>query len=1089
MTVAIQEVTNSATFGTWLQRTNDIVYIISTNAVTADSSYGGQITTGNAAVNGYFAANNVRVKDRLGGGNSSVNSTMYVFTNTNFGNSSVVVSANVWGNVWVNETLYIANNTDRTSYITANSTLITFANTTSSANVTPIYFKTGISTVNTIAVSVGANVIVNSTAYYTGNDSINSISNSINFALSNGTTSNVNIASDKFFLGNSVANSTITGINHSHKTNTTAFVHQFLSNTALNDGIGPSLKVQRNTTTNSIAGYHGGISWMTENNSVSYNSTSIYLVGSVQPSLVYKASGGHSWFANGNFNTTGTEVVTITNTFNVGIGNTVPTTNLSVNGTTLVNTSVTVGNSSINTFSNSTLLSVSNSTTISNLTSIDLTIGNTIANSTYVRVSNSTATANLTAYGLAVGNVIANTIQVSVGANVVANDTGYYVGNSTANIFATATLIRVANSTNTANLSSIDLKIGTSVVNTDVLAAGANVIANTTAYYVGNSTANIVVNSTLLKVANSTNIANLTAVDLKIGTSVVNTDVLAAGANVIANTTAYYVGNSTSNITATSTLLKVANSTNTANLTAVDLTIGTSIVNTVSLAAGANVIANTTAYYVGNSTSNTVAFSTYVQVSNSTISANLTPQGLRVGNTTLVNAAVVNAAGVWVGPYSATTNSVYVTNTSIMVSSWEGGSGNSITNAINNENIQIRKAFTYGDPAVNVYDIIYIAKNEFYLTANQQVFDTTKYDGKFYVNATAASIGNTTANSSMKAVVIQSINSTSSANVTPAGFFVGNSVVNTTYVSADNIKTLAYESGNSTANMTANSTLIKIANGSGSANLSPTNLTIGTSVVGKDTISAGANVIANTTAYYVGNSSANAILFVGNSTVTPTITFANSAVITNVTIGSAFFGNSTANTIITSNSVTVDYITIRQGLLGTYTTSGSIIPGVNNAVSVGNSSFVWTNNYSVNTYTNNIWSLTSNSTVNGPLGVKADVSVNGSIVIKDISQIISNTYTFTTTDQAQVDRFAKGEYRSAEYVVQCVDTATTSYQIVKLLVVQDGTNAYITEYGSVNNNGGLVTFVADVSGSYTRLMGTPTTNAVVVKFTRIALAV
>ena len=91
-------------------------------------------------------------------------------------------------------------------------------------------------------------------------------------------------------------------------------------------------------------------------------------------------------------------------------------------------------------------------------------------------------------------------------------------------------------------------------------------------------------------------------------------------------------------------------------------------------------------------------------------------------------------------------------------------------------------------------------------------------------------------------------------------FFVGNT-----------INSVAYFSGNATANLFANSILLKLANATGIANLQPGLLTIGTSIINTTALAAGANVFFDTTGLKIGNSTANIfsnsiLLQVANST-------------------------------------------------------------------------------------------------------------------------------------------------------------------------------------------------------------------------------
>jgi hypothetical protein len=62
-------------------------------------------------------------------------------------------------------------------------------------------------------------------------------------------------------------------------------------------------------------------------------------------------------------------------------------------------------------------------------------------------------------------------------------------------------------------------------------------------------------------------------------------------------------------------------------------------------------------------------------------------------------------------------------------------------------------------------------------------------------------------------------------------------------------------------------------------------------------------------------------------------------------------------------------------------------------------------------------------------------------------------------------------YRSAKYLIQL--KSGSSYQVEELLIIHDGTSAYITEYAVTRSGLNLSTFDADVSGGNLRLLVTP----------------
>ena len=94
-------------------------------------------------------------------------------------------------------------------------------------------------------------------------------------------------------------------------------------------------------------------------------------------------------------------------------------------------------------------------------------------------------------------------------------------------------------------------------------------------------------------------------------------------------------------------------------------------------------------------------------------------------------------------------------------------------------------------------------------------------------------------------------------------------------------------------------------------------------------------------------------------------------------------------------------------------------------------------------------------------------SFNSSINYKASDTTIANENviqtTVTTTSATTVDSWAKATYRSAKYVIQI--TQGTNYQVSEIVLIQDGTSTYMTEYGVLETNGSLATFTSSISGS------------------------
>jgi hypothetical protein len=79
--------------------------------------------------------------------------------------------------------------------------------------------------------------------------------------------------------------------------------------------------------------------------------------------------------------------------------------------------------------------------------------------------------------------------------------------------------------------------------------------------------------------------------------------------------------------------------------------------------------------------------------------------------------------------------------------------------------------------------------------------------------------------------------------------------------------------------------------------------------------------------------------------------------------------------------------------------------------------------------------------------------------------------------------------RSAEYLVSAKDNNANAYQLSKILVIHDGTTAYVTEYGTMNTNTSVVGISAGANATHMFVNCTPTTSNSTVKYTRFTLGV
>ena len=224
-------------FEIWLLETNELLNALSTEIMTANATYA---NTGNstfdrtAQLYGTFGSNNLVVHNWLKGGNVNGQfANLYISTNTHLSNTNaaninlMVANGTVFsyvnphggyfGNTTANSFINsIAIITQSNSVVNTNisPTLIQIANSTSTANITPISFKTGIFQANTIEVQVGANVVANAESLTVGNTTVNT------FLVSNSTVTKIDTDGYLRVLGNADFSNTMLVVGNVQMQNT-----------------------------------------------------------------------------------------------------------------------------------------------------------------------------------------------------------------------------------------------------------------------------------------------------------------------------------------------------------------------------------------------------------------------------------------------------------------------------------------------------------------------------------------------------------------------------------------------------------------------------------------------------------------------------------------------------------------------------------------------------------------------------------------------------------------------------------------------------------------------------------------------------
>jgi hypothetical protein len=149
-------------------------------------------------------------------------------------------------------------------------------------------------------------------------------------------------------------------------------------------------------------------------------------------------------------------------------------------------------------------------------------------------------------------------------------------------------------------------------------------------------------------------------------------------------------------------------------------------------------------------------------------------------------------------------------------------------------------------------------------------------------------------------------------------------------------------------------------------------------------------------------------------------------------------------------------------------------------------------------YDGSAWgALGGGSSFDQSLNTTDDVTFNtvsvtaGSLTIDSVSKLETASQTLATTTQTAIDTFATTDYRSCKYTVQATDTVSSEYQVVEILLIHDGTTAYVTTYGIIHTGASeIVTFDADVNAGNVRLLATgASANSTQYKVTRISTLV
>ena len=216
----------------------------------------------------------------------------------------------------------------------------------------------------------------------------------------------------------------------------------------------------------------------------------------------------------------------------------------------------------------------------------------------------------------------------------------------------------------------------------------------------------------------------------------------------------------------------------------------------------------------------------------------------------------------------------------------------------------------------------------------------------------------------------------------------------------------------------------------------------------------------------------------GNAAITGTFTANDLVVTTGIAIG-----NSSTNAVVNTTTVFVGNSTVNATFSGDLLRTGS-------ALYVGNT----TANLVANVTSIKLSNSSSNIALTIPSSSKVSngqyyLSANGSWNLIEIVNPVSNNKTLSGTSAQDVDSFVKASYFAAEYLVYVKDNLANNRSVSKLVVLHDGgtttSNAFVTEYATMNTNSALGVFGVYTNTTHTVLQYTPTSSSVTLNFTRL----
>ena len=130
--------------------------------------------------------------------------------------------------------------------------------------------------------------------------------------------------------------------------------------------------------------------------------------------------------------------------------------------------------------------------------------------------------------------------------------------------------------------------------------------------------------------------------------------------------------------------------------------------------------------------------------------------------------------------------------------------------------------------------------------------------------------------------------------------------------------------------------------------------------------------------------------------------------------------------------------------------------------------------------------MTGNLTITtSGIGLRvANANITYSLQVGTLN-VTTNTVTTAASGQVVLDKFPATQLASAKYFVQA--NSSSDYHTTEIILVQDTTNVWLTEYGSIQTGPSLGSFTADISGGDVRLLFNATNSVNTIRSVRYGI--